>query len=552
MVTKTVKPSYMQKLEWGKTWSRIPLKECYKPEDIAGSDYTRIGDPGEYPYTRGIYRDMYRGRIWTIREISGRCTPTETNKQFKSLFERGETGINVIPDLPYQLGLDDDHPFSAGDVGVQGVPANSLDDAEKMMAGIDQRDVSITFSTIWPIMQAQYTALAQKRGVDIAELRGTSLNDVLHSIGVGQVPLSPPLDMGFKLAVDALEYAVRYMPRWYPMCPDAYDLREHGISAAQEIGFIFELAMAYIDEVLKRGLDIDQVAPKVSFTMSAHLDIFEEVAKFRAARRIWANLMKEKYNAKDAKSLKFKYHCNTAGTGTFRPQPLNNLMRITIMALSAVLSGCQSLQCVRFDEPINLPTDMSDRLAVRTQQIILHESGVANVADPLGGSYYIESLTDKLEEDIRKIMAEIEEQGGGYKIVENGWLLDELHKAAYIYQHEIETGERIVVGQNAFQISPEEEEKEELTGMSVYQVNAEAVEEHLRNLAELKETRDQSSLRKAVDNLRRVAENHEVNVFPAIIEACHAYVTHGEIDGILREAWGYGYDPYRIIKNPFK
>ena len=343
MDRKLKKSGYMQKLEWGKTWSRMPLELFYGPEDTTNLDYARqLGNPGEFPFSRGIHSDMYRGRIWTIREICGRSTPMESNEQIKSLFKHGETGINVIFDLPTQNAIDGDHPFSAGDVGVQGVPLTSLDDMEKMMSGIDQQDISMTFSTPWPSILAQYIALAQRRGADIAELRGTIIMDTLHTVACGMVPTTMPVDMGFKLAGDTIEYCVKHMPRWFPICPEGYDLREHGISAAQEIGFTFALAIAYIDEALKRKLDIDQIAPKVSFTFGAHIDVFEEVAKFRAARRIWANMIKERYNAKDPRSLKLKFHCNTAGSGTFRPQALNNLMRVTLMALSAVLGGCQS------------------------------------------------------------------------------------------------------------------------------------------------------------------------------------------------------------------
>ncbi len=430
---------------------------------------------------------------------------------------------------------------------MQGVPSTSLRDMEILMDGIDLDKISITFSTIFPFMFTQYVALAQNRGYDISKLRGTILMDILHSFCVGQVPFNPPLDVGFKLAVDTLEFAVRHMPYWYPLCLDTYDLRETGITAAQEIAFGFSFAFSYIEEALRRGLHIDEVAPKISFTISAHIDFFEEIAKLRAARRLWARSMKERYGAKDPRSLKMKFHCNTAGSAQVRQQPLNNIIRIAYQAMVAILGGAQSLHCVCYDEPICLPTEQSHRIALRTQEILAYETGVANVADPLGGSYYVEWLTNKLEEEMQKIIEEIDRIGGGYEAVRTGWMEEQTRKMAIQYQKEVESGERIIVGRNAYKVEEDEEE-----GIPIMKIDPEKVEEHMRNLRELREKRDKERLKRAMAHLREVAEKRNENLIPAIIEACKAYATVGEIMGVIREAYGYSYDPFGVLENPFK
>lgn len=540
---------YFSKPKWTKTWSGLSLKESYSPEDTKNFDYqNNIANPGEYPYTRGIHPNMHRGRLWTRREVSGHTSPEESNIRLKYLIEHGETGLNVIPDLPYQLAIDSDHPFAKGDIGAQGVPCVTLRDMEILMDGIDQRNVSITFSTIFPFMFTQYIALAEKRAVDISGLRGTILMDTLHSFCVGQLPFNPPLDLGFKLSIDTIEYAISHMPRWYPLCLDSYDLRETGISAAQEIAFAFSMAFSYIDGALQRGLNIDDIASMISFTVSAHIDFFEEIAKLRAARRLWARSMKERYSAKNPRSWKMKFHTNTAGCVQVRQQPLNNIVRIAYQAMAAVLGGTQSLHCVSFDEPICLPTEESHRIALRTQEILAYETGVANVADPLGGSYYIESITHKLEEEMESIIKKIDELGGSIETISNGWMESEMAKAALKYQKEVETGQRIIVGRNAFM-----EEEEGIKGhkIPVQKILPQAVRKHIRNLKEVRRIRRKDTLKKALENLRKTAEHRSENLIPALIEADKTYATVGEIMGTLREAYGYTYDPFEMVKNPF-
>lgn len=538
--------SYWEKAEWTGTWSRITLKPVYTPKDVEGLDYERhLNDPGEYPYTRGVYKDMYRGRLWTRREVSGHSSPSESNKRLRFLLSQGETGLNIIPDVPTQNYVDSDHPFALASVGVQGTPLCSLRDMEILLEDIPQEKVSFTFSSHFMPM-VQYIGLARKRGVDFTKLRGTIISDPLHSHFCGFTTL--PLDLALKLAIDAAEFAIKHMPYWYPLCVDAYDLRETGITAAQEVAFAFSLAFTYIDKLLERGLGIDEIAPKISFTFSAHIDLFEEVAKLRAARRLWAEMVAERYRAKNPHSLKLKFHCNTAGSAQVRQQPLNNIVRIAYQAMAAVLGGAQSLHCVCYDEPISLPTELSHRIALRTQEILAYEVGVARVADPLGGSFFVEWLTNKLEEEIRAIIAEIDRLGGGYEAVRSGWMDQEMKKMAVKYQEEVEKGERIIVGRNAYQEGGGEEEE----GFPIHRIDPARVEEHLESLRRLREERDKEALKRAIHNLRECAEKKEVNLIPAILEACEAYATLGEITGVIREAYGYPYDYFEVLENPFR
>lgn len=523
---------YWQRPERLKTWSGYELKAVYGSEDVDMDYATELGKPGEYPYTRGIYPDMHRGRLWTLREVSGHSSPEESNKRLKYLLSQGETGLNVIPDTPTQALLDSDHPLVAGHVGLQGCPLCSLRDMEILFEGIPQDQVSITFSTHHMPM-AQYIALADDRGIELSKLRGTCLNDTLHGticFGTGPLP-EEEIRGALRIAVDAMEFSVRYMPRWYPLCLDSYDLRETGINAAQEIGFAFSFAFANIEEALRRGLDIDEVARRISFTVSAHIDLFEEVAKLRAARRVWARRLKERYGAQSPRALTWKIHVNTAGCSMVRQQPLNNVVRIAYEALAAVLGGTQSLHCVAYDEPICLPTEKSHRIAVRTQQILAYEIGVANVADPLGGSYYVEYLTNKLEEEIWEVIKKIDDMGGAIEALASGWMHNEIDKAAYGYQREVETGERILVGKNAFTIPEEEDTLEDEE--PPHRVVPEAVEKHLANLKGLRRTRDQRRHREALAELKRAVEAKDVNLFPPLIEATKAYATVEEIHDIL-------------------
>ncbi|MFH1624059.1 MAG: methylmalonyl-CoA mutase family protein [Pseudomonadota bacterium] len=534
-----------------KTWSGLPVKEVYTPEDIRKINYSRdVADPGEYPYTRGIHANMFRGRVWTKRELCGFGTPADTNKRLKYLTDEGQSGLNFINDLPTALGIDSDHPLAEGEIGIIGVPLSSLRDMETLMEGIpiDKVSVSIVVSTCSaPIVLAQYIALAQKREVDISGLRGTIQNEPLKGRYCGFGPNTEHTDLCLQSAVDIIEYCTRHMPNWYTINVNLYDLRETGINASQEIGFGFSMAIAYIRETLKRGLKIDEFAPRMAFYCSSHIDFFEEIAKLRAARRLWAKIMKEKFGAKDPRSVKFKFGIHTAGCSLVAQQPMNNIIRVAYEALAAVLGGVQSLHCCSYDEPIALPTEEAHRIALRTQQILAYETGVANVADPLAGSYYVESLTNRIEAEATEIIEKIEEMGGITAAMDSKWLDNEIEKAAYTYQKEIDSTERIVVGVNEFVIPPEEDVEGD-----VHKIPGAAGRTQIESLKELKRTRDNEKVKQTLAELRKVAERKSgENLLPSIIDAVNVYATIGEINGTIREAFGYPYDTMGVLSSPF-
>ncbi len=535
-----------------KTWSGFEVKEVYKPSDMEGINYGRdIGAPGEYPFTRGIHADMFRGRIWTKREVCGYGTPEDVNSRVKYLIEQGQTGLNVIFDLPTNFGIDSDHPFAEGDVGVLGMPYNSLSDMEKLMDKIPMETVSMSLiasSCSAPVVMSQYVALGRKRKLDISKFRGTIQNDPAHHYYSGYRDKFLPINVMVENAIDIVEYCARYMPSWYTMNINMYDLREQGLNAAQEVAFGSAFAIDYVEKSLARGLDVDSFAPRIAFYCSAHIDFFEEIAKLRACRRLWARIMKERFGAKDPKSWKFKFGVHTAGCSLVPQQPLNNIIRVAYEAMAAVLGGVQSLHCCSFDEPICLPTEQSHMLALRTQQILAYETGVANVADPLAGSYYIENLTKRIEEEALTIMADIEEIGGMVEAVKRGWYDNEIEKGSLDYQREVEDKERIVVGVNDFTIPPEEDTKEE-----VHVTPPESISRQITNVKELKKTRDNDKVKKYLDILYTKAMEKEKrkNLLPFIIDATSVYATIGEILGTIRMANGLSYDPFDLVKPPF-
>jgi methylmalonyl-CoA mutase N-terminal domain/subunit len=403
----------------------------------------------------------------------------------------------------------------------------------------------ITASPVAAVTMAQYVAVAEKRGYDISQLRGSIQNDPIHFRYCGFKPACP-IDLSIRLGCDVMEFCTRRMPKWYYTTVNMYDLREQGLTAPQEVAFGFGIAMIYIDELIRRGLKIDEFAPRFTFYVSCHIDIFEEVAKIRAARRLWARLMKEKYGAKDPRSMQFRFAVHTAGCSLVPQQPLNNLVRIAYEALAAVLAGVQSLHCCSYDEPICLPTEKGHLQALRTQQILAYETGVCNVADPLGGSYYVESLTDKLEEEILKILEEVESLGGMEQAIRSEWFDRKLEQEAVERQKEIERGERLVVGVNIFTSEPEKQ-----TPLGVQRIAPESAKAQIKETMELKASRDKAKLREAIERLRRDTVEGR-NLLPAMIEATKAYATTGEIMGTVREAMGYPYDPMEILENPFK
>lgn len=540
--------SYHKKVSARKTWSGIPLKGFYGPDDVADLKYERDrGNPGQFPYARGIHGDMFRGRFWTLREVCGYGTPEESNERCRYLMAEGVGGLNVIPDNPSIMGLDSDHPRAEDDVGLQGVPMCSLQDMELLMDGIPMDKISMSLivsSTQTPVALSQYIALAENRGLKPENLAGTTQNDPIHCRYAG-FSVSCPLDLSLKTAVDVIEYCSLYMPRWYPINVNMYDLREQGLTAPQEIAFGFSMALLYVEGVLERGLTIDAFAPRFAFYCSAQMDFFEEIAKYRAARRIWARLMKERFGAKDPKSWQFKFGVHTAGCSLVPHQPDNNIIRVAYEALAAVLGGVQSLHCCSYDEPIALPSEESVRLAMRTQQILAYETGVASVADPLGGSYYIESLTDRMEREIIGLMEKVEGVGGMKKALETGWLDAQFDEAALQYQREVETNERIVVGLNAFRTD------EETDLRSVHKVTSSSVARQIERVRRLKESRNQKNVKRALSELKLRAEiGEKENLIPAMVEASKQYATIAEILGTVRIAMGESYDPLGVLTHP--
>lgn len=540
--------AYYEKPRSAKTWSGYEAKEIYGPKDRVGKDYEEwIADAGQYPYTRGIHPNMFRGRYWTRREVIGIGSPADTHERLKVLTDHGGSGLNTIADITYEMGLDADHPWAMNEVGLTGVNISHIRDMETLTKGIPLDKVSwslITASPVASVTMAQYIAVAQNRQYDIRELRGSVQNDPIHFRYCGFRPACP-LDLSIRLGCDVMEYCTRNMPKWYYTTVNLYDLREQGITAPQEVAFGFGIAIIYIDELIRRGLSIDEFAPRFTFYVSSHIDLFEEVAKIRAARRLWARLVKEKYGAKDPRSMQFRFAVHTAGCSLVPQQPLNNIVRISYEALAAVLAGVQSLHCCSYDEPICLPTEKGHLQALRTQQILAYETGVCNVADPLGGSYYVETLTDKIEEEVLKIMNQVDNVGGMEEAIRTEWLDREFEKAALQYQKEIDGGERLVVGVNIFTTEPETQ-----TPLGVQRIHSESAKRQIEETRELKRNRNPKLLKDSIKRLREDAGERR-NVIPAMVEATKAYATTGELMGTVRMAMGYSYDPMNILQSPF-
>jgi len=540
--------AYYEKPSSFKSWSGYDVKEIYTPEDSPDEKYEeKIADAGEYPFTRGIHANMFRGRLWTKREVVGIGSPADTHERLQYLVEQGGSGLNTIADVTYEMGLDADHPWAVNEVGLTGVNITSIKDMETLTKDIPLDKVSwslITASTAASVTMAQYIAVAEDAGYQPAALRGSVQNDPIHFRYCGFRPASP-LDLSIKLGSDVMEYCTRNLPKWYYTTVNMYDLREQGITAPQEVAFGFGIAMCYIDELIRRGLNIDEFAPRFTFYVSCHMDIFEEVAKIRAARRMWAKLMKEKYGAKDPRSMHFRFAVHTAGCSLIPQQPLNNIVRVAYEGLTAVLAGVQSLHCCSYDEPMCLPSEKAHLQALRTQQILAYETGVTNVADPLGGSYYVESLTDKMEEEVLKVMKRVEDVGGMEEAIRTEWLDHELESEAVERQKELDDGSKLVVGLNIFK---EEEEKE--TPMGVQRVSPQSAKQQIEEVKELKRTRDMSKVRDAIKRIRDEAGEGK-NTIPPMMEASRAFATTGEMLGTIRQVFGYSYDPMEIIESPF-
>lgn len=508
-------------------------QRLYTPLNIEDFDYgEKLGFPGQYPFTRGVQPTMYRGRLWTMRAYAGFATAEETNARYKYLLEAGQTGLSVATDLPTQIGLDSDHELSHGEVGKVGVAIDSLADMEALFDGIplDKVSTSMTINGPAAVLLAMYVAVAEKQGVKPEALKGTIQNDILKEYIARGTYIFPPRP-SMRLITDTFEYCSKNIPKWNTISVGAYHIREAGASEVQEIAFAFANAMAYIDAAIKAGQKVDDFAPGISWIFTAGLDFFGEVAKFRAARRLWARIMKERYGASVPKAQMLRVHVHTAGSVLTAQQPLNNVVRITWQALSAVLGGIQSMACCAYDEAIALPTEESATLALRTQQLLAYESGVTDTIDPLAGSYYIETLTDKIEKEAYDYIDKIDRMGGAVAAIEQGYMQQEMAAHAYEYQHEVEVGKRTVIGVNKFNDSKKLAEQDVLTA------DLSVGERQIARLEKMKAARDNEAVKAALEKLREAAKGTE-NLMPYLIDAVKTYATLGEICGVLREEFG--------------
>lgn len=508
-------------------------QRLYTPLDIEDFDYSeKLGFPGQYPFTRGVQPTMYRGRLWTMRAYAGFATAEETNARYKYLLEAGQTGLSVAMDLPTQIGLDSDHELSHGEVGKVGVAIDSLADMEALFDGIplDKVSTSMTINGPAAVLLAMYVAVAEKQGVKPEALKGTIQNDILKEYIARGTYIFPPRP-SMRLITDTFEYCSKNIPKWNTISVGAYHIREAGASEVQEIAFAFANAMAYIDAAIKAGQKVDDFALGISWIFTAGLDFFGEVAKFRAARRLWARIMKERYGASVPKAQMLRVHVHTAGSVLTAQQHLNNVVRITWQALSAVLGGIQSMACCAYDEAIALPTEESATLALRTQQLLAYESGVTDTIDPLAGSYYIETLTDKIEKEAYDYIDKIDRMGGAVAAIEQGYMQQEMAAHSYEYQHDVELGKRTVIGVNKFNDSKKLAEQDVLTA------DLSVGERQIARLEKMKAARDNEAVKAALKKLREAAKGTE-NLMPYLIDAVKTYATLGEICGVLREEFG--------------
>lgn len=513
------------------TDSGIPIKRLYTPLDLDGAYEEQLGFPGEYPFARGIQPTMYRGRLWTMRQYAGFGSATETNERFKYLLSLGQTGLSVAFDLPTQIGYDSDHPFAQGEVGKVGVAIDSLEDMEMLFDGIplDKVSTSMTINAPAAILLAMYIAVAEKQGISPDKLRGTIQNDILKEYIARGTYIFPP-EPSMRLITDIFAYCSEHVPNWNTISISGYHIREAGATAVQEVAFTMANAIAYVQAAIEAGLEVDQFAPRLSFFFNAHLNFFEEIAKFRSARRIWARIMKEQFNATNPKSMMLRFHTQTAGCTLTAQQPDVNILRVAFQALSAVLGGTQSLHTNSKDEALALPSQEAVTIALRTQQVIGYEIGVTDTVDPLGGSYFIEKLTDEIETKVWEYLRKIEEKGGAVKAISEGYQQKEIHASAYQYQKAIETGDKIVIGVNKFQVQEEPPK-------GLLRVDARVMEEQKIRLQSLRAKRDNHQVEKTLAELKKAAASDE-NLMPFILEAVKSYATVGEITNVLKEVYG--------------
>lgn len=515
------------------TVSGEPINPIYSPDDLEQIDYLRdLNFPGEYPFTRGIHTNGYRGKVWTMRQFAGFGSPEDTNQRFKYLLEHGQTGLSVAFDLPTLMGWDADSPVSEGEVGICGVAISSLKDMEILFGGIplDKVSTSMTINSPAAMIFAFYLAIAQKQNVPFSQLRGTLQNDILKEYIAQKEYIYPPRP-SMRIITDMIEYCAKEVPQWNPVSVSGYHIREAGSTSVQELAYTLADGFAYIEACLERGMDIDHFAPRLSFFFNSHLDFFEEIAKFRAARRIYAKRMKEKYGAKNPRSWWLRFHTQTAGCTLTAQQPENNIVRTAFQALAAVLGGTQSLHTNSMDETLALPSEKAVKIALRTQQLLAYETGVTNTVDPLGGSYFVESLTNKMEEQANKIFDEIDSLGGVINAIEAGYFQKEIADSAYRYQRELEKKEKYIVGVNEF---VEENEKIDIP---ILQISPEVEATQKKRLAELRNGRSQAEVDICLTELGTAAKDG-TNLMPVLVKAAHNYVTLGEMVGELKQHFG--------------
>lgn len=519
------------------TISDLEIKDIYTPLDIKSLNYMEdLGFPGCFPYTRGIHPTMYRGKLWTMRQFSGFGTAEETNRRYKYLLSQGQTGLSVAFHYPTLMGYDSDHPRSRGEIGKCGVAVDTLRDMEILFDGIplDKVTTSMTINGPAAILLAMYIAVAEKQGVSSYDIGGTIQNDILKEYIAQKSWIFPPRP-SMRIITDIMAYCSKYVPRWNTISISGYHIREAGSTAVQELAFTLADGIAYVQAGIDAGLDVDEFAPRLSFFFNAHIDFFEEIAKFRAARRMWAKIMRDRFKAKNPRSYLMRFHTQTAGCSLTAQQPLNNIVRVTLQALAAVLGGTQSLHTNSMDETYALPTELAVTVALRTQQIIAEEAGVANTIDPLGGSYFVEYLTDKMEEEAWKYIRKIDEMGGMIAAIEQGYPQREISEAAYHYQKQLDRGEKVLVGVNKYVM-------EEEIPIPILKISEEVERVQIERLKEVKRTRDKEKFKDAMRRLKKAAQGNE-NLMPYILDAVKAYASIGEICDCLREVFGEYKDP---------
>lgn len=530
----------------GHTWSGRQIKEEYRPEDLADIDYeSDIGDAGEEPYTRGTYPGMYRDQLWMNRQLCGLQSPEATNDRLKYLIDEGQEGLAIVPDNPTQHGLDSDHPTAKASVGAQGVPLSTMDDMLAMYDGIDMEKYTSSFSNTWVGVFALYLAAAERKGADVSKVRGSFQTDPLSSYPTGY-DIDFHADYSLRLPMDAMEFCIEHDMNWTPIVTNTYDIREMGVTAAEEAGYGIACALGYLEKAVDRGMDPAEVAPRIAAISSAHIDVFEEAAKFRAMRRAWSHLLTERLGVEDESAKRLTIPVHTAGSWCFREQPINNVIRASFQALGATLGGVRAMDIASYDEPTRLPSEEASRVALRTQQILAHEVNVGGTADPLGGSYYIESMTDDIFEEILDIVERIDDRGGMIEAVDSGWFKRTLEESSSELQRDIDRGERVVVGKNCYRIKEEDEilDIEQRGESEPNPARIETLERH-------REQRDDGPLHDRLTELYDETADGN-NVVRPMMEAAKADATLGELLGTVRAAHGHSFDPLEMVDSPFE